>query len=514
MAAIKEAEWRSSLNKVELNEEQYKKITEACDEILLAPDANLTTIAIPWLHVLNEHPENQKKYAKLFEPGYAHSKQWGLYFLIDSIKAVAGILRSAKSKHKITGKRSVIFISHLLNESQVGNPTDFYFGDLPSALVKTQLPGLLLLLNHTELNPAGLPEKWDSSGGERAISPQNLGFFKEVSIRVSLFREAYRLFRKRHKEIESFKRDVIIKAATEAISSSSVHALRMYHYIASLVKVSGAESIAVTYEGHSWERLAFAGARSSNAGVRCIGYHHTIIFPRQHAALRNLPGLYQPDIIFTAGDYARDYFRKAYPEYVDVLTLGMHRLKKETLLQKKNFADNTHPVCLVIPDGIISEILYMFRFVIEAAGKEPDIYFLLRLHPAITKEFLLAEYAEFRALPENVIFSSHDLQSDFEQSNWALYRGSNAAIYATLAGLRPIYLMRENELGIDCLFELHTWKRMINTISALLAVLRKDIDEKNQGEWSLQSTDAIEQVKKYFMPVNDNVFIEHGLKRN
>ncbi len=496
-----------------MKEEDYKKIAEICDEILLAPDANLTTIAIPWLHVLNEHPQNQKKYAKLFEPGYTNSRKWMLQFLIESVKSVLGVLRTGKIKQTINGKRSVIFISHLLNELQVGNPTDFYFGDLPSELVKTGNPGLLLLLNHTELAPAGLAAKWDTSGGERAIFPGNLGFIREIKIRISMFKEACRLFKKGNREKDSFKRDVLIRAATEAVSSSSVHSLRMFHYMSALVKKTRAGSIAVTFEGHSWERIAFAGARRANPTITCIGYHHTIIFPRQHAALRNLPKPYQPDIVFTAGDYARNYFRRAYPAYVDVITLGMHRLKKEDIPSQKDFIIAS-PVCLVIPDGIITEVLYMFQFVLKAAMEEPGINFLLRLHPALPKEAFVAEYPEFAKLPSNIIFSEDDLQSDFKKSNWAIYRGSNAAIYATIAGLRPIYLARENELAIDCLFEFKTWKKTVSDVSDLLEVLRTDLKQVNREAYYEQSKEAVSKAKTYFMPVDSQVFLRSVLSEN
>ena len=35
---------------------QYLALCEACDRVLLAPDATIERVAVPWLHVIREHP--------------------------------------------------------------------------------------------------------------------------------------------------------------------------------------------------------------------------------------------------------------------------------------------------------------------------------------------------------------------------------------------------------------------------------------------------------------------------
>mgnify|MGYP000108694832 CR=1 FL=1 len=47
--------------------EKYKKICKVCDEILLSPDANEVTVAIPILHVIREHPVFLKQYQSVFD---------------------------------------------------------------------------------------------------------------------------------------------------------------------------------------------------------------------------------------------------------------------------------------------------------------------------------------------------------------------------------------------------------------------------------------------------------------
>lgn len=495
-----------------MNEEQYKKLCHVCDEILLSKEARLSTIAIPWLHVLNEHPGNIKKYVALFQKEHSVSKPAFLHFILQSIKSLARIRRIQSERPLISHNSPILFISHLLNSAQVGNPVDFYFGNLPRELLKSNIPNLVLLINHTELDTITLSKNWDVSSGERVFFPLNLGLIKECKIRFDLLIAACRLFQKGKKETDKFRRDVAFQAASEAMSSSSIFVLRMYHYIFSIVKSTNAKSIAVTFEGHSWERIVFAAARRANPSIRCIGYHHTIIFPRQHALLRNLSNEFQPDVILTAGDYASGHFKKAYPSDVDVATLGMHRLQKSEQLKNGIVINKVMPTCLVIPDGFVSEVLYMFRLTLSAATEVPEINFLFRLHPSISRESFVDQYTEFSELPHNVSFSTNDIQTDFELSNWALYRGTNAVIYATIAGLRPIYLARENELEIDSLFELHTWKKTVSNVLEFVDILRNDL-LKDKVDLEIESKDIIAKVKTYIMPVNNDVFFEFGTNK-
>ena len=50
-----------------MTEEQYYRIADACDRLLRRSDAPLEWIAIPWLHVLSEHPVHLAPYIDLIE---------------------------------------------------------------------------------------------------------------------------------------------------------------------------------------------------------------------------------------------------------------------------------------------------------------------------------------------------------------------------------------------------------------------------------------------------------------
>jgi hypothetical protein len=50
-----------------VTEDQYKKLCEACDHILLAQGSTVERVAIQWLHVISEHPALLDNYQGLFE---------------------------------------------------------------------------------------------------------------------------------------------------------------------------------------------------------------------------------------------------------------------------------------------------------------------------------------------------------------------------------------------------------------------------------------------------------------
>ena len=105
--------------------------------------------------------------------------------------------------------------------------------------------------------------------------------------------------------------------------------------------------------------------------------------------------------------------------------------------------------------------------------------------------------------PKNISFSSQkNINKDFEKSNWVVYRGSGAAIFAIQNGLRPIYLKSPKEsLSIDPLNNISNGKKIISTYSDLINIINFDrslsIKEFNN---------QLDEIKRYglefFEPLN------------
>ena len=131
------------------NEEDYKLLCKACDRAL--SDLRLERVAIPWLHILNEHPSNLVKYDNLVKVKFK-SYSYGVKFFLRTIlhfKKILKCLPEWSSSTPLPESANVVIVSHLLNESQLGLDNDFYFGDLPKALFDSGTSCIVVLKNQS-----------------------------------------------------------------------------------------------------------------------------------------------------------------------------------------------------------------------------------------------------------------------------------------------------------------------------------------------------------------------------
>jgi hypothetical protein len=307
----------------------------------------------------------------------------------------------------------------------------------------------------------------------------SLRFLEEVTLRRRLKKESLRLRKLAKKETAGLFRKVLVRAYQEALSGRSLTTLRIASQIGTLAAKLQPKAIVVTHEGHAWERVAFAAARSIYPNMRCLGYQHAALFRLQHAIRRNLAREYNPDHILTAGTVSKAQLERAPGlDGIPITVLGSNRAFKGTTM---NSGGPMHPdqvehsgnsACLVLPEGIASECHLLFEFTLGCAQSSPEIQFIWRLHPIVTYESLAAQNRKLRNLPRNIVLSQATLEEDMARCRWALYRGTTAVIQAVVAGLRPIYLQLPEELTIDPLYELKGWRTSVKTIADFIRVIR------------------------------------------
>jgi hypothetical protein len=117
---------------VTLSAGQYLALCEACDRVLLAKDATIERVAVPWLHVIREHP--------VFLQNYADEVRGSGGAVARSKRALRR--QAIKWRQPWRAARSdgwpwhaagalpesvdVLFVSNLLNAAQAGQAEDFY----------------------------------------------------------------------------------------------------------------------------------------------------------------------------------------------------------------------------------------------------------------------------------------------------------------------------------------------------------------------------------------------------
>jgi hypothetical protein len=260
-------------------------------------------------------------------------------------------------------------------------------------------------------------------------------------------------------------------------SGGTLAALRLGEQVAKLVAQLRPQALIVTFEGHSWERVAFAAARNIQPDIRCIGYQHAALFNLQHAIQRSLGPAYDADLILTSGTYAKERLEKNNAlRHTRISALGSTRSVQSppTTINKKANA------CVVLPEGIESECDLLFEFSLRCAALRPDIEFIWRLHPSMNHEALVGRNTKLRNPPANVTLSRAPIEEDLAHSQWALYRGSTAVLQAVAAGVCPVYLAQPDEISIDPLHEFASWRSSVVTEDEFQSAL----DAQNAEVWS------------------------------
>ncbi len=490
-----------------MNEKQYQLLCDTCDLILQEPNISIERAAIAWLHVLSEHPVTLTKYTdKLSEKSPVLIRIKSLMYTIRQLGKLESSNQKWVSSCDINGDVDVVFISHLLNESQIYVKSDFYFGGLPEKLMQEGISSLVALHNHTGFKYEHLLSKVQSNIAPRILFPSLLSLGEEYKLRSRLKKEAEKLNKQSKLVVNKYHKSIIETAAKQALSITTIINLRLYHQFKNMIGRVNAKTLIVLYEGHAWERLAFAAARSVNPDIRCIGYQHAILFQRQHAIKRGLGNQMDPDIVVTVGDITRDFLKKNNSlGDVKISTVGASRLSNTDMDLSIKLANTNNHSCLIIPDGNVCECLTIVNFSIDAAILLPEISFIIRMHPIIKFNDVMKLDKRLEKLPVNIEISDVKIAKDFDRCRWAIYRGSGAAIHAVTEGLRPFYLSLPNELAIDPLHNLFSWKTVVSRPDELVKHIKNDL-KSNADSLMLEFNAAKDYCKKYFLPFDESKF--------
>lgn len=460
-----------------MNEEEYVAVCEACNEVLVATDSNVERVAIPWLHVIREHPVILRNYSDL--TGATPSMRARRRRLTLWARNVAGWLWQFRLAMRVGGELrmdglptqvDVLFVSHLVNASQAGQADDFYYSALPSELAGDGLSAVIALIDSTGRPGARVGTNWAAGTVPRVILDESLSLGGEWSLYKRLRRESRRLAERAGRPSSAVGRRVCSRAAQEALSSGARRTLRMEGQIAGLVARLKPRALVVTHEGHAWERVAFAAARRAHPGILCVGYQHGPMFRLQHAIRQKLAPQYTPDRIMTSGAIGKSQLENEPAlKGVRIEVLGSNRAPRpheghvEHAPIDPSRSATRQLGCLVIPEGLAIECDFLFEFSLACARLCPDVQFVWRLHPSVTFGALLGRNAKLRNVPNNIRRSEARLEEDLALCRLALYRGTTAIVRAVGAGLRPVYLKRPGEMTIDPLYAMPAWRVDVET---------------------------------------------------
>lgn len=491
-----------------MTHKQYLEICKITDEILQSQNSSSTRVAIPWLHVVRAHHVFLQEYEVIYDNNYNsffYLSKRKLYYLLLLLTTLFESLffnnsNWIKNLKKISNI-DVIYLSHLLNSSQLLEKDDFYFSNLPQKTSKAGFKSILVLINHNSRNI----NQDNQNTINRLILPSTLGFINELKNIFLLWSEHKVLKKEMRLESNKIKRKALYLASIEVLSHKTLSSLRIGKQIEDIVDRFGAKALVTTHEGYAWERKVFDSARLANKNINCIAYTHAPIFKKQHAVKRNLASQYNPDYILNSGNTQKKQFEKyGLLKNIEMNVLGSVRsIKEESKNQKhksKTKQSLNNQFCLVVPEGNKQEINILFDFSLACAIEMPHFNFIWRLHPLFSFDKLNRE--KYKNLPKNIILSNQVLKNDLLRAEWVLFRASSVVIQAVVSGLKPIYLHRINEIKIDPIHEIKNWKSEIQTVNDFKLTVTKEL-----GNYT-----DYDHAKKYCMdlytPLDEKIIID------
>jgi hypothetical protein len=490
-----------------MNIVDYYKICNICDNILLDEKSTETTIAIPLLHVVRDHPIFINQYDSIFIKNIEKNKfnylllvKYFISLLLSFIKGKFIINKYWVSSNKLKKSYDFIFISHLLNEDQAGDNRDFYYDYLPRDLSNLGYTVLVVLLNHTTKRNENLICKWQSNDVTRLILSKQTGVLNEIRYYTKYIKEAFRL-KKLYKNESDILKKKIIKLAINQVRPT-INNLQFALQFNKISKLINPKNAIITYEGHAWERLAFSNLRKYS-NTKCFAYQHALIFKNQYAIKRNLQDIYNPNIILTSGTIGKDILKSCLNN-IKIDVLGSNRAISDSI-SNTNIYNNK--CILVLPEGTKEECLLLFEHSYKCAVELPDVKFIWRLHPLMKFKDLESQLINFNSIPKNIKLSSSTLNQDIIESNFVLYRGTTAVINCVMNGLRPIYLIDNDNFNIDPLHEINDYKFIvyksddtINLLNSFTDFNKIKLDKNNL---------LMNHASKLFTALDINKLIEH-----
>ena len=186
---------------------------------------------------------------------------------------------------------------------------------------------------------------------------------------------------------------------------------------------------------------------------------------------------------------------------VTKLVYGTHRRPGSRIEVRK---PKTTPAFLVLPEGVESESIYLFDMALKCAALLPDIRFIFRMHPVLQFEKIASKLSGYPAKTGNVDLSDRpNIEEDFERTGYVLYRGSSTVMYAILAGLKPYYYERPDEMNFDPIFELPVWRERIQSPEELIR--RFEEDRQTFGDYRCrQWKEALNYCDQYTVSIRED----------
>jgi hypothetical protein len=426
-----------------LKKEHLFDIKKFIDEILNNGNLNFIEVSNSLLHIHRFQSDFLSRYSDLFiDKNKSLDKAKNTYSKISFFSGKNSYFRERKESRF---GFDFLVVSHFVPKLDNQAYNDFYFSQIIESLLKVGYSVKVVYINDVDdevLRISNLENSrlfYDSI--KKNISPFTAVFFLGGILFQSLKYRFASLF------ISNSGKKSFYKIISRMESSWSN--LCTSYNIGKIVKKEKPKFLITTFEGQAYERLIYFFSKKYHKDVIRIGYLHAAIFEFQFSVKQKLGHSFDPDIIFTQGEFSKKTLETSFlPSVIKVSSIGAPREIKFDFESIKNNS------ILIIPSGIEHEVFFLLSFSLNLAQNLTNFTFYFRLHPSFDL-VLFNEFLINRKIPENFILSKNSLNYDSSFCKFSLYRDSTAILTSVSLGSIPIFIRKiEEDILVNPLYGL------------------------------------------------------------
>lgn len=477
-----------------------KNFNRFYDKILNGYESNFVTVAISWLHIIKPDIPGYLK-----NTSFDKKNNYFLYVLkfIKRITFYCVYLITDvfyKNKKKNLKKKDIIIISHCLNKHSINKKKDFYFEKFEDILKKQKKSYCILLINHTNLNSSYLNQL--NKVDNKYVLEKYLNPFFETKIFYLQIKEFFRLYKLYFFSKNKFEKKCIKNICLSIFDSQTKFSLRMYLIFKTYLNLIEPSKVIFTHEGFAWERLCIKASKEFNKDIKVIGYQHSPISKKNLAILKNINGLYNPNMIWASGNKSFKILNQSKKLNKVKIILSGYFKKINSYQNQKKIKLN----CLVVPGATVSENLKLFNFSLKCALKNKLINFTWRVHPLINFFNILKKLKlNLKEIPKNIKISKNNFKNDINQNSFVLYNDSTAVIEAASGGNIPIYLNLKDQPNIDPICDYQKSRIYVSSTKNFVNLFRSPLNYKR---FKKIRNSAREIVSDIYTKINENKLLK------
>ena len=237
---------------------------------------------------------------------------------------------------------------------------------------------------------------------------------------------------------------MIIIFFLKIFSYKTQSSIRIGFQINEIIEKSNSKYIFITFEGHCYEKMI--SLLKNNQKI--FSYQNTPLSINQFS-LKFYSDNTLPDVIFCKNNIYKDYLIKNIKIRTIVLDLGDLNFN----LNKCKVNNTRSKSILLIPEGTLTEVKIMIKFLLKNANNLSSYTFNIRFHP-IFPEKLIKKFELQLVDKKNVFFSRNTKSEDLINNSYVIFRGSSLIFEAIINGLIPIYLEKGLNNNLLNIFDL------------------------------------------------------------